>query len=280
MCAERPGRHMVEGPGWSACQSLSSGLRIGPDAGCHGIRIGALASRVQRGMSLLSSRPARPERTGSPGLVRPSRLPQFRFRELQGMALPREGRNRRQFLLTVALERGAKPFRQFPDSHAMMIARWGRRFRLALSPAKQGPWPSTRAMGLSYEFMPIDPSAVISPTAVVSPHAIIGPAVRIGEFCIVEPDTVIGAHCVLDAYVYVKRWTTLGECNEAGAVPASIHESAARPQYPTCREARYRRAERREGCRESARARAPWSRTVRKSRIPVNHRSAGSALPG
>ena len=43
-------------------------------------------------------------------------------------------------------------------------------------------------MGLSYEFMPIDPSAVIAPTAVVSPDAVIGPAARIGEFCIIEPE--------------------------------------------------------------------------------------------
>ena len=72
-------------------------------------------------------------------------------------------------------------------------------------------------MGLSYEFMPIDPSAVIASTAVVSPDAVIGPGVRIGEFCIVEPDVVIGAHCALEPYVYIKRWTTLGERNQVGA---------------------------------------------------------------
>ena len=72
-------------------------------------------------------------------------------------------------------------------------------------------------MGLSYEFMPIDPSAVIAPTAVVSPDAVVGPCVRIGEFCIVEHDVVIGAHCTLDPYVYIKRWTTLGERNQIGA---------------------------------------------------------------
>lgn len=72
-------------------------------------------------------------------------------------------------------------------------------------------------MGLSYEFMPIDPSAAVAPTAVVSADAVIGPNVRIGEFCIVEPETVIGANCVLHPYVYIKRWTTLGECNEIGA---------------------------------------------------------------
>jgi UDP-N-acetylglucosamine acyltransferase len=76
---------------------------------------------------------------------------------------------------------------------------------------------SIRAKGLSYEFMPIDPSAVIAPTAVVSPDAVIGPGVQIGEFCIIEPDVVVGAHCVLDPYVYIKRWTTLGEANQIGA---------------------------------------------------------------
>ena len=65
--------------------------------------------------------------------------------------------------------------------------------------------------------MPIDPSAVIAPTAVVSPDAEIGAAVRIGEYCIVEGDVAIGAHCVLEPYVYVKRYTTLGERNEIGA---------------------------------------------------------------
>jgi len=72
-------------------------------------------------------------------------------------------------------------------------------------------------MGLSYEFMPIDPSAVIAPTAVVSSGADIGPGVRIGEFCVIERDVVLGARCVLDPYVYIKRWTTLGEGNQIGA---------------------------------------------------------------
>jgi UDP-N-acetylglucosamine acyltransferase len=65
--------------------------------------------------------------------------------------------------------------------------------------------------------MPIDPSAVVAPTAVVSPDAVIGPGVRIGEFCLIESDVVIGPLCVLDPYVYIKRWTTLGERNEIGA---------------------------------------------------------------
>jgi len=46
---------------------------------------------------------------------------------------------------------------------------------------------------------------------------VIGPGVRIGEFCIVESDVAIGAQCVLEPYVYIKRWTTLGERNEISA---------------------------------------------------------------
>ena len=65
--------------------------------------------------------------------------------------------------------------------------------------------------------MPIDPSATIAPTARVDAGAVIGPGVRIADFCIVENDVVIGAACVLDPYVYVKRWTTLGERNEISA---------------------------------------------------------------
>jgi UDP-N-acetylglucosamine acyltransferase len=65
--------------------------------------------------------------------------------------------------------------------------------------------------------MPIHPSAAIAATARVDPEAHIGPGVNIGEFCIVEPDVAIGACCRLEPYVYVKRWTTLGERNEISA---------------------------------------------------------------
>lgn len=65
--------------------------------------------------------------------------------------------------------------------------------------------------------MPIDPSAQVAPTARVHPDAVIGPRVVIGDFCIVEQDVVIGAETKLEPYVYVKRWTTLGEGNEISA---------------------------------------------------------------
>jgi UDP-N-acetylglucosamine acyltransferase len=72
-------------------------------------------------------------------------------------------------------------------------------------------------MSLLSKFMAIDPSAAVAPTARVHPDAVIGPCVRIGEFCVIESDTVIGAGCLLEPYVYVKRWTTMGENNEISA---------------------------------------------------------------
>jgi UDP-N-acetylglucosamine acyltransferase len=65
--------------------------------------------------------------------------------------------------------------------------------------------------------MPVDPSASVASTARVHSQAIIGPQVKIGEFAIVEEDVTIGAHCRIEPYVYVKRWTTLGERNEISA---------------------------------------------------------------
>jgi UDP-N-acetylglucosamine acyltransferase len=65
--------------------------------------------------------------------------------------------------------------------------------------------------------MPIDSSAVIAPSARVDPDARIGPQSVIGEFSIVERDVVIGAFCRLEPYVWIKRWTTLGDHNEISA---------------------------------------------------------------
>ena len=65
--------------------------------------------------------------------------------------------------------------------------------------------------------MPVDPSARIAPTARVDPEAVIGPQTVIQDYCVVERDVVIGAHCLLEPYVFVKRWTTLGDRNEISA---------------------------------------------------------------
>jgi UDP-N-acetylglucosamine acyltransferase len=57
----------------------------------------------------------------------------------------------------------------------------------------------------------------VAPTARIHPEASIGPRTRIGEFAIVERDVTIGADCMLEPYVFVKRWTTLGDRNEISA---------------------------------------------------------------
>lgn len=64
---------------------------------------------------------------------------------------------------------------------------------------------------------PIDPSADIAFTARVHREACIGPRTRIGEFCVIEQDVTIGADCVLEPYVFIKRWTTLGDRNQISA---------------------------------------------------------------
>jgi UDP-N-acetylglucosamine acyltransferase len=63
----------------------------------------------------------------------------------------------------------------------------------------------------------IDPSAVIAPTSRVHPDARIGPQVIVGEYVVIESDVSIGAYTRLEPYVYIKRWTTLGERNEISA---------------------------------------------------------------
>lgn len=65
--------------------------------------------------------------------------------------------------------------------------------------------------------MAIDPSAQIAPTARIHPEAQIGPQTVVGDFCIVEAEVTIGARCILEPYVFVKRWTTMGDANEISA---------------------------------------------------------------
>lgn len=65
--------------------------------------------------------------------------------------------------------------------------------------------------------MLVDPSARIAPTARIDPEAVIGPQTVIQDYCVIERDVVIGAHCLLEPYVFIKRWTTLGDRNEISA---------------------------------------------------------------
>jgi UDP-N-acetylglucosamine acyltransferase len=65
--------------------------------------------------------------------------------------------------------------------------------------------------------MAIDPSAQVAPTARIYPDAVIGAGTRIADFCVIESDVVIGAQCMLEPYVYIKRWTTMGDRNEISA---------------------------------------------------------------
>ena len=72
-------------------------------------------------------------------------------------------------------------------------------------------------MAVAFNNMPVDPSAYVAPTARIHPDAQIGPGTRIGDFCVIESDVSIGACCLIEPYVYVKRWTTLGDENEVSA---------------------------------------------------------------
>ncbi len=65
--------------------------------------------------------------------------------------------------------------------------------------------------------MLIDPSASVAPTARIHPDARIGPRTVIGEYCVIEADVALGAGCRLEPYVYVKRWTTMGDRNQISA---------------------------------------------------------------
>ncbi|CCO22042.1 acyl-ACP--UDP-N-acetylglucosamine O-acyltransferase [Maridesulfovibrio hydrothermalis] len=60
---------------------------------------------------------------------------------------------------------------------------------------------------------------VIHPSAIVDPGAQIGENVKIGPFCVVEDDTVIGDNCTLDSYVQIKSFTSMGKGN-------AVHSSA------------------------------------------------------
>ena len=50
----------------------------------------------------------------------------------------------------------------------------------------------------------------VHPTAIIDTSCDIDPTASIGPYCIIGPETSIGAGVVLDAYVHVYGWTTIG----------------------------------------------------------------------
>lgn len=68
--------------------------------------------------------------------------------------------------------------------------------------------------------MPIDPSASIAPTARIHPEARIGARTVVRDYCVIEEDVEIGADCLLEPHVFIKRWTTLGDGNQISASTA------------------------------------------------------------
>ena len=67
--------------------------------------------------------------------------------------------------------------------------------------------------------MAIHPSAQVAATARIHPDAEIGPDCVIGDYCVIEPDVAMGARNRLEPYVYIKRFTAIGDDNlfSAGA---------------------------------------------------------------
>ena len=65
--------------------------------------------------------------------------------------------------------------------------------------------------------MPVDPSAVVAPTARIHREASVGAQTIVGDYAVVESDVSIGAFCRIEPYVYIKRWTTIGDYNEISA---------------------------------------------------------------
>ncbi len=57
----------------------------------------------------------------------------------------------------------------------------------------------------------------IAPTARIHPNARIGPRTVVQDYCVIEDDVTIGADCLLEPYVFVKRWTTMGDGNQISA---------------------------------------------------------------
>lgn len=74
----------------------------------------------------------------------------------------------------------------------------------------------------------------IHPTALVSPTARIDSDVRIGPFCVVEPETTVLEGCTLESRVIIKSGTTLGRNNHVfeGAVLGGLPQHVNMPERP------------------------------------------------
>ena len=70
---------------------------------------------------------------------------------------------------------------------------------------------------VSYKGMPIHPSARSLLLRAFIRMLLIGPQCVIADFCIVEEHVTLGCKCVLEPYVFIKRWTTMGERNQISA---------------------------------------------------------------
>lgn len=75
----------------------------------------------------------------------------------------------------------------------------------------------------------------ISPLAYIDPKAEIADDVVIGPFCHIEAGASIGAGCILESHVTIRKWTTIGERNtfSQGAVIGGDPQSIAYKGYPT-----------------------------------------------
>ena len=71
---------------------------------------------------------------------------------------------------------------------------------------------------------------MIHPTAIIDSAAQIGQNVKIGPYCIIEADTVIGDDCELKSHVLIARNTTMG-CGNKVYPFASVGEDPQDKKY-------------------------------------------------
>ncbi len=74
----------------------------------------------------------------------------------------------------------------------------------------------------------------IHPLAIVSPEAQLGPGVKVGPFCVIESDVVIGERCQLASHVIVKDGTRIGPDNviHEAAIVGGLPQHINKPKDP------------------------------------------------